>query len=222
MYSIVKSTTVINIVIFLWQWDSFSTFLRRFLPTVRQRNCTFTIFIMSVFMGRQIVLVRLLFPQMPLDVCVSVVGIQFKEYRAVDSSGWSSHHFRVDSFKIHLALLTVLHPFKPPNMLFRKRRAAFVYLTDWPCRGRPFTVHTTVGWGDPLAEHLMCTSEPIMLSWLWGSDTHSGGSVKTNSQHEITKLKTGTIRKYLNIYRHRGAVTQRCPMQFTPSFTLSL
>lgn len=54
-------------------------------------------------------------------------------------------------------------------------------LWDWPCRGPPFTLHVVVGWGIPLAEHLMCTSEPIILSWLSGSNTHSGGSENTQS-----------------------------------------
>lgn len=52
---------------------------------------------------------------------------------------------------------------------------------DWPCRESPLTLHITVGCGVPLTEHLMSTSEPIMLSWLSGSDTHSGGSTWTQT-----------------------------------------
>lgn len=151
------------------------------------------------------------------NVCVSVGGIQFKEYRVVDSSGLSSHHFRMDSFKIHwvlVALLTVLPTFKQsfPNLCyvicyFKKTKQHKIQqccdLKDWPCRGRPFTLHIIVGWGDPLAEHLMCTSEPIILSWLLGSNTHSGGSVNTHSQHDSIKLKRVSIRKTQSVYRQR-------------------
>lgn len=48
-----------------------------------------------------------------------------------------------------------------------------------PLRGRPFTLQDTVGLGLPVAEHLMSTSEPIMLSWLSGLAIHWGGSGKT-------------------------------------------
>lgn len=46
-----------------------------------------------------------------------------------------------------------------------------------------------VGWGVPLAEHLTNTSEPIMLSWLSGSNSHSGGS------------GNGTVSLILSIWR---------------------
>lgn len=63
----------------------------------------------------------------------------------------------------------------------------WIQLWDWPCRGTPFTLHVITGWGVPLAEHLMSTFEPIILSWLSGSDTHSGGSGNTGStRYQLT------------------------------------
>ncbi len=73
-------------------------------------------------------------------------------------------------------------------------------LWDWPCRGTPFTLHVIVGWGIPLAEHLMSTFEPIILSWLSGSDTHSGGSEKTRSARYYQTDDDVIVRKKLSIY----------------------
>lgn len=41
-------------------------------------------------------------------------------------------------------------------------------------------VHTTVGFGYPVAEHLMDTSEPSLKVWFLGEMTSLGGSNKRN------------------------------------------
>lgn len=72
---------------------------------------------------------------------------------------------------------------------------------DPPCSGTPFTLHAMVGWGVPLAEHLTNTLEPIMLSWLWGSDVHSGGSAETRSARSAVGLMSVVIRKRSSHWR---------------------
>lgn len=102
-------------------------------------------------------------------------------------------------------------------------------LLDSPRSGTPFTFHVIVGSGLPLAEHLMDTSEPIMLSWLSGSDTHSGGSGETqtayyptdechykkNTEHLTVDAISGTLVQYM-LFSMRALLPEMLHLQVYP------
>lgn len=73
-----------------------------------------------------------------------------------------------------------------------------------PLNNSPFLLHVMSGNGFPLTEHLMWTSDPIIVSWLWGgSVSHFGGSGGGERYEEPSQIKTTSTATVSNAWKQK-------------------